>query len=173
MDNPVIPAPGPCRNELCTAQNCTNPSHGRFDAPAPPVEVVGANDAEDRARHLLPNAELPSLEQLKRECTALDLPAPGDESADQPLPSTDETVVCFWIRPPLTEDRWKKLHAAAVAIGAYRGHVNPPALATHAALVEGLRTYGRHTRDCDARPSLAGVCTCGFDALLAQLETRA
>lgn len=44
---------------------------------------------------------------------------------------------------------------------------------THAALVEGLRTYGRHTRDCDARPSLAGVCTCGFDALLAQLETRA
>lgn len=37
-----------------------------------------------------------------------------------------ETVVVFWIRPPLDEQRWRAFHDAASALGAYRGHINPP-----------------------------------------------
>jgi hypothetical protein len=40
---------------------------------APVAEVVGANDFHERLSHLLPNAALPSLDHLKRECAALDL----------------------------------------------------------------------------------------------------
>jgi len=56
------------------------------------------------------------------------------------------------------------------------------AVTTHAALVEGLRTYGQHKLNCrinvtrhadDSAAYLSETCTCGFDALLAHLETRA
>lgn len=39
-------------------------------------EIMGANDYEDRARHLLSDAELPSLDQLKREIVAMGIDPP-------------------------------------------------------------------------------------------------
>src|SRR5678816_3954528 len=56
----------------------------------PPVlvpEVDDADDFEQRVAHLLPDAVLPSVEQMKRECAALDIHVvqPEPQIAEQQL----------------------------------------------------------------------------------------